>query len=238
VRIRGGDCRELDMANAIQGNHPAGGPDPGAEERLRVERARRGDRAAWTWLIETHQDAVYGLAYRLVGGDRHRAEELAQEAFLRALRGLARFRGDSAFGTWMHRIVVNLHVNRESTLAARAERRARPLQGAAHDPASGGDAGVVLADPGRPPDEQVADAEEQRVLREELLCLEEPRRTVLVLRDLEGLSYEEIAAQLSLPVGTVRSRLFRAREELRDRMLQREGGVARAQPPRRSLGGP
>jgi RNA polymerase sigma-70 factor (ECF subfamily) len=211
------------MAKAIQESGSAGGLDPGAEERFWIERARAGDRTARTWLIETHQDAVYGLAYRLAGGDPHRAEELAQEAFLRALRGLERFRGDSAFGTWMHRIVVNLHVNRESTLAARAGRRARTLEDENPGGASRSSAGVVLVDTAPTPAEQVERDEEQRVLREDLMALEEARRTVLVLRDLEGCSYEEIAAQLGIPVGTVRSRLFRAREELRERMLERCG---------------
>src|SRR5262249_1174127 len=97
------------------------------EETLLVARARAGDRAAFGELIVRHQDVVWGLAWRLTRGRRAQAEDLAQESFVRALQGIANFRGDAAFGTWMHRIVLNLHINRTSTLAARAERRSIPV---------------------------------------------------------------------------------------------------------------
>jgi RNA polymerase sigma-70 factor (ECF subfamily) len=187
--------------------------DP-AEESAVVARARGGDREAFGWLVERHQDRVYALAWRLCRGDRDHAEDLAQESFLRALRGLPEFRGDAAFSTWMHRIVLNLHLNRESSLAGRARRRQVSL-GAGKD-----EDGPRLELPSRGPrpDEQAADSELLGRLRLAFDELDETRRVVVLLRDVEGRSYEEIAALLEIPIGTVRSRLARAREELSSRL--------------------
>jgi RNA polymerase sigma-70 factor (ECF subfamily) len=192
-----------------------GHPEP-ALEAQQLTRAQQGDREAQSWLIDAHQDAVYGLALRLVGGHRERAEDLAQEAFLRALRALPRFRGESAFRTWMHRIVVNLHINQQATLAARNERSALSLaMGQEDDGARGG--AVELASNAPRPDQEADVREQSAILVDALDELEEGRRTVVVLRDLRGFAYEEIAEQLGIPIGTVRSRLSRAREDLRRR---------------------
>jgi RNA polymerase sigma-70 factor (ECF subfamily) len=184
-------------------------PDP--EETLLVARARAGDRAAFGELIVRHQEVVWGLAWRLTRGMRAQAEDLAQESFVRALQGIANFRGDAAFGTWMHRIVLNLHINRTSTLAARAERRALPI-GADRDE----DAPFQVDPPARRarPDEEALQNEQLERLRAAFDDLDEPRRVAVLLRDVEGRSYEEIAELLAIPIGTVRSRLARAREEL------------------------
>ncbi len=185
-----------------------------AEEAAVLARARGGDREAFGWLIERHQDRVFRLAAHLCKGDDDQAEELAQEAFLRALRGLAGFRGDAAFSTWMHRIVLNLHLNRESSLAGRARRRQFSL-GASRD-----DEGprLELPSPARRPDEMASDSELLARLRAAFHELDETRRVVVLLRDVEGRSYEEIAQLLDVPIGTVRSRLARAREELSSRL--------------------
>ncbi len=188
-------------------------PDPSAESAW-LARARRGDREAQAWLIETYQDAVYGLAFRLVGGDPHRAEELAQETFLRALRALPGFRGEARISTWLHRIVVNLHVNQQSTLASKAARDSVSLT--TPEPDSRGDRDFPT--PQRGPAEAASRAEEVAQLERCIDTLDPDRRTVLVLRELQGASYEEISELLGLAVGTVRSRLFRARADLRARM--------------------
>ena len=211
----------MDRAQSKDGDSGASGAAERPESEL-VERARAGDRAALGLLLRRHADRVFGLAFRLVRGRRHDAEELAQEALLRAIRGIASFRGGCAFSTWLHRIVVNLHLNRESTLATRAERRAASLSA----PLGGEDDGprleVGAAEPAPP--ERAAAAEELARLRTAFDALDDERRTAIVLRDVEGLSYEEIAATLAIPIGTVRSRLARAREEL-SRQLGGDGFV-------------
>jgi RNA polymerase sigma-70 factor, ECF subfamily len=197
------------MSSPSKGGLPRVEPDAG-EARL-VTRARAGDRAAFGELVVLHQERVWALAWRLTRGHRERAEDLAQEAFLRALNSIESFRGEAAFATWMHRIVVNLHINRDSTLAARHERRARSIG------AERGDDAPPQVDPPTPlprPDVQAMGAEELALLRAAFDELDEARRIIVVLRDVEGRSYEEIAEQLSIPIGTVRSRLARAREEL------------------------
>lgn len=183
----------------------------GAAQAAVLARARGGDRAAFGELIDQHQDRVFALAMNLCRGRRDDAEELAQEAFLRALEAIAQFRGESLFSTWMHRIVVNLHLNRSSTLAARARARQLTLS-----PRGDGDEGRTLdvAAPGGAPGEQADLAEQRGRLRAALARLDDDRRMVVILRDVEGKSYEEIAELLVVPIGTVRSRLARAREEL------------------------
>jgi RNA polymerase sigma-70 factor (ECF subfamily) len=189
--------------------------EPDAEEARLVARARAGDRAAFGALVERHQEIVWNLAWRLTRGHREKAEDLAQEAFLRALNAIENFRGEAAFSTWMHRIVVNLHINRNATLAAKAERRATKI-GADRDE----DAGPQV-DPPAPlprPEAAAMQAEELALLRAAFDELDEPRRVIVLLRDVEGRSYAEIAALLEIPIGTVRSRLARAREALARRL--------------------
>lgn len=176
-----------------------------------VARARGGDRAAFGELVALHEARVYTLALQLCRGRRDDAQELAQEAFLRALQGIAAFRGDAAFTTWIHRIVVNLHLNQSASLAAKA--RARQLSiGVASgvDDAPGCEPAAAVPAPAL----QAEQAEERARLHRAFAALDETRRIVVLLRDVEGKSYEEIAALLEVPIGTVRSRLARAREEL------------------------
>jgi RNA polymerase sigma-70 factor (ECF subfamily) len=193
--------------------------DSGLDRQV-LRRAQNGDRQAQAVLIEHHQDGVYRLAFRLTRGEPVAAEDLAQEGLLRALKSLPRFRGEAGFGTWLHRIVVNLHLNQTASLASRARRRTVSISpGSARDgehPAT-----VEVEDPGRGPADQVRHHEEIERLGRALDELEEDRRVVVVLRDLEGRSYQDIAEELEIPVGTVRSRLFRAREDLRELMRER-----------------
>jgi RNA polymerase sigma-70 factor (ECF subfamily) len=195
---------------------PAGDAGAGAAEDAVLARARGGDRAAFGDLIDRHQDRVFALSLHLCRGNRDDAEELAQEAFLRALEAIEGFRGDAAFSTWIHRIVVNLHLNRSSTLAARARRSQLSLatQAAAIEEARA----IDPPDREAAPPESAAAAEERGELHRALAALDEDRRVAVVLRDVEGLSYEEIAALLRVPIGTVRSRLARGREELSRRL--------------------
>ena len=153
----------------------------------------------------TYQHRIYGVALRMMGG-RAEAEEVAQETFLRAHGALAEFRGDARLSTWLYAIASRLCLNRLASGEHRmARRRSDTLE--------------VL--PGREGDEPGGDlerSEREAALHRAISELSEERRMVVVLRDLEGLSYDEIAAALGLEVGTVRSRLHRARLDLKEKL--------------------
>lgn len=169
-----------------------------------VARLRAGDRRAFEELVRAHQHRVYGLALRMLG-DAAEAQDVAQEAFLRAHLGLAEFRGDARLSTWLYTIASRLCLNR---LAGSERRLTRP-----GDEALGR---VVDVRPG--PDEALERDELDAALHRAIAELPEERRVVAVLRDIDGLAYEEIAEILGLPVGTVRSRLHRARLDLKDKL--------------------
>jgi len=177
--------------------------------RLSIE----GDRGAFGRLVERTQDRIYNLAFRLTG-QHHGALDLSQEAFTRALAAMPRFRGESGFFTWMYRIVMNLHMNRERSLAAKAEKRTfalDPVSRHENNPPAVDVAERKETDPSLPLQKQERDAAIQNALLE----LATDQRQVVLLRDMEGLAYEEIADVLEVPVGTVKSRLHRARGELK-----------------------
>ncbi|HYB73040.1 MAG TPA: sigma-70 family RNA polymerase sigma factor [Candidatus Sulfotelmatobacter sp.] len=196
---------------------PASAPD---EDRGLVDRARAGDAGAFEALVRRYQAWVFTLALRMVG-DRGEAEDVAQEVFLKAYRGLKTFRGASRFSTWLYAIATHHCLNH---LQARA-RRPRPARG------SGAAAGAAGEDPPDPvdrlpdgaprPDELLERADLERTVQAELQCLTEEQRAILVLRDIQGLTYEVIAQALGLELGTVRSRLHRARMALKARLAPR-----------------
>jgi RNA polymerase sigma-70 factor, ECF subfamily len=172
-----------------------------------VERVQAGDKAAFNLLVLKYQHRVLKLVSRFVN-DAAEAEDVAQEAFLKAYRALASFRGDSAFYTWLYRIAINTAKN------ALVSSRRRPV-----------DFDLDLQDPeqyDRQAKLKEADTQEGVLLTEEIRTvverameqLPDDLRTAIVLRELEGLSYEEIAEAMDCPVGTVRSRIFRAREAI------------------------
>jgi RNA polymerase sigma-70 factor (ECF subfamily) len=174
---------------------PSGSEAP-AEQEL-VSRARNGDRDAFRLLVERYEGRVYAIAYGLLG-HREDAREVAQEAFLKAYRMLGSFRGDAGFYTWLYRIVVNLAID--------LRRRDRP---------------APLEDPDRMRDARSEDpageayrGELRAAIRTAIDGLPPEQRAVIVLRELEGLSYAEIAEVEQIPIGTVMSRLFYARRKL------------------------
>ncbi|HEY7518624.1 MAG TPA: sigma-70 family RNA polymerase sigma factor [Methylomirabilota bacterium] len=174
------------------------------EEAALVARLRQGDRRAFEELVIAYQHRVFGVALRMLG-NRAEAEEIAQETFLRAHRALPEFRGEARLHTWLYAIASRLCLNR----LASAERRLvrgddEALAGARSDAPS---AAAVLER-----------AELDAAVREAIAALPEERRIVVVLRDLEGLSYEEIGEVLGLEPGTVRSRLHRARLDLKAKL--------------------
>lgn len=169
-----------------------------------VSRLRAGDRGAFEELVRTHQHRIYALALRMLGNAAE-AQDVAQEAFLRAHRGLAEFRGEARLSTWLYAIASRLCLNR----LAGSERRLT------HH----GEETLTRLSDGRPgPDQTLERGEIEEALHRAIGELVEERRIVVILRDVEGLAYEEIAEALELPVGTVRSRLHRARLDLKEKL--------------------
>jgi len=175
-----------------------GGHDADLEDRL-----RRGDPRAFEELVIAYQHRVFGVALRMLR-NRGEAEEIAQEVFLRVHRAVEDFRGEAKLSTWLYAITSRLCLNRlasgERRMAREGEESLERLRADA-DPAAHAERGEL-------------EAALQRAITE----LPEERRVVVVLRDFEGLSYEEIAAALDLPLGTVRSRLHRARTDLKEKL--------------------
>lgn len=165
------------------------------DERELIERARAGDREAMGTLYETHARRVYTVVRRLVG-DEHLAEDLAQEAWIRAFEKLDLFRGDSAFGTWIYRLATNVALNR----LRRSSKRDTV------------EASAELPRVANAPDELVVN---RRVLTRAMDQLPPGYRQVLVLHDVEGWTHEEIARCLNCSTGTSKSQLHKARARMR-----------------------
>ena len=174
------------------------------DEAALVDRLRQGDPRAFENLVIAYQHRVFGVALRMLG-NRAEAEELAQEVFLRVHRAIGEFRGESKLSTWLYAVTSRLCLNR---LASGERRMAR----------QGEETLTRLASSEIGPAEEMERGELETALHRAIAELSEERRIVVVLRDLEGLSYEEIAAALDLELGTVRSRLHRARMDLRDKL--------------------
>jgi RNA polymerase sigma-70 factor (ECF subfamily) len=186
------------------------------DDRFLVEACCAGETEAFGILVRRYQDRLYPTLLRL-SGCAEDAHDLLQDAFLRAYQKLGHFHGDSSFFTWVYRIAVNL--------ALSDRRRRKPprrlgdvTKGEAFDPPDLSDS----SDPSLPLERAERDDQIQRALS----ALAADHRAVVVLKDLDGLRYEEIASILGVPVGTVRSRLHRARSELRERLR----GVIEEQP--------
>ncbi|MDP2285604.1 MAG: RNA polymerase sigma factor RpoE [Pseudohongiella sp.] len=172
-----------------------------------VERVLQNDPRAFTLLVLRYQHKVLGLVSRFVK-DPHEAEDVAQEAFLKAYRALSSFRGDSAFYTWLYRIAVNTAKN---YLVSRGRRP--PSTDVDMDDAEQIDDTSTLRDV-ESPDATMEREDLQRVINKAINDLPEELRTAFTLREFSGLSYEDITEIMDCPVGTVRSRIFRAREAI------------------------
>jgi len=179
-----------------------------------VDKARKGDRNAFEELVKWHTNYVYNLAYHLTGGNRSDSDDLAQMTFIRAFQAMKRFEGRSEFKTWLHRITVNLWKNLVRSQKRRKyfqhrsinedptdESRSRPLE---------------LEETRQGPLENVENLEISQIVREMINQLPADEKEVIILRDIEGYAYDEIAEMVSIPLGTVKSRLARARRLLRN----------------------
>ena len=193
-----------------------------ATDKQLVERVQRGDKRAFDLLVLKYQHKIFGLVGRYLN-DGDEVQDVAQEAFIKAYRALPQFRGDSAFYTWLYRIAINTAKN---YLVSRSRRP--PGADVELDDAEHFDNGAGLRELENP--ENALFGEELRgVVQAAIDELPEDLRSALTLREFDGLSYEAIAEVMACPVGTVRSRIFRAREAV-DSRVQRQlaGGPADA----------
>ena len=187
------------------------------EERAVILQVQQGDANAFEALVTAYQKQVYSLALRTVGNSED-AADLSQEAFLRAYRSIGSFRGDSKFSVWLYRLTTNICIDflrskgRKPTVSLTMENDDEEVQE------------LDVADDRFDPEENFQRAELQRAVQRGLNTLPEEFRTILILRELEGMSYAEIGEILHLEEGTVKSRLFRARSRLCD-FLKQDGNL-------------
>ena len=181
-----------------------------------VARAKHGDRDAFDGLVELYTPQVYNLTLRITGS-REEAEDCAQEAFLRAFSALRGFRGDAAFSTWLYRVAVNV-ANDAAKRRARQPLSASELAGSGSedDPPELGDLPDRDGAPSNAPEQAVLQQQRRRAVLEAIRSLPEKHRTVIILHEIQDLSYDEIALITKTRVGTVKSRLNRARLALKD----------------------
>ena len=179
---------------------------------------QEGDRSAFDALVDKYSGKAFQIAYGVLGS-RQDAEEVAQDAFIRIHRALPSFRGDAEFTTWMYRITVNLARNKYRWNKSRGTQKNISID-APVETGNGDSEGMTLdvADPEMPPDERVAMDEMEKNLSAELERLPALYRETLVMRNLENMNYEQIANLLGCKLGTIKSRIARAREELRRRL--------------------
>src|ERR1044071_9425649 len=193
---------------------------PASEDQF-LERLRRGEAAAYELLVAEHSGDVYALLFRLTN-DSEEARDLTQETFLRAFQSIARFRGDASLKTWIYRIAINQARNRwrwwrrrkrdvTVSLDATDEQREKPL------------ASTLPSNDDLNPEQETLARERENQLRDALLGLRRSYREAVILRDVEGFSYEEIAGTLQISIGTVKSRISRGRLELRRSEERRVG---------------
>lgn len=175
-----------------------------------VKRFKDGDRSAYNEIVRRYQNRVFSMCFRWMG-DRSIAEEVAQDVFLALFRALDRFRGDAKLSTWIFRVTVNHCKNRSLYRQRRGKGRHVTIDGDMRDDDS---PKRQIAAEGPGTDVSVHRSEAEELLHEGLAALDEDQRRIIILRDINDLSYDEIAKILKLPKGTVKSRLHRARGEL------------------------
>ncbi len=196
-----------EVLDSAQQGAAAAGALEAQRERVLLSRLRRGDPEAFEVLVREHQDRVFDFCVRMVG-DREEANDLVQEIFVSVHQNVGKFREDSKLSTWIFRISKNQCINRLKYLKRRGRGRSDEYEDVGEDVLSG----AMGAPP--TPDEALESARERARVQWAISQLEPDARMLVALRDIEGLSYEEIIEITELPEGTVKSRLHRAREKL------------------------
>ena len=180
------------------------GVQTGMDERELIIRAGRGDAYAFEQLMAAHESKMYAVALRMCG-NREDAQDCLQEAMIRVYRAMSGFKGQSSFSTWVYRITMNSCLDE---LRRRKARTATSLDAMLEN-------GFAPSDEGDTPEQSSLRSEQRRVLERAIADLPEDMRAAIVLRDVQGLSYDEIARTLDANVGTIKSRISRGREKLR-----------------------
>lgn len=207
----GAPALKLDAGVATLGDLASALPVQNEEASILGE-LKSGSEEAYTWLIQRFHQPVYGLVYRMLS-DPADAADTTQEVFLKVFRGIRRFHGEASLKTWIYRIAIH-----EASNHRRWWFRHKGRETSMEQDASGTSTLEMLADPGRSPFDSVAQEEVRAKVEAELRQVPEPYRSTVILRDIEGLSYEEIAEILEISLGTVKSRLMRGREALKKRL--------------------
>lgn len=187
-------------------------------ERRLIRRLKDRDERAFSELIEDHGDRVFNLCFRMLS-NREEAEDLAQEVFITVFKSIDSFRGDSKLSTWIYRIASNLSKNRIKYLARRHDRSRAEFDEAIDRDVDA--ASITTPKQAKSPDDHLEGQELEEIMQKAIAELDEDHRILVVLRDIEELSYEEICEITELAEGTVKSRLHRARLALRKKMLVR-----------------
>jgi RNA polymerase sigma-70 factor (ECF subfamily) len=191
-----------------------GVPLPDDTESRLIERLVARDERAFNSLVRAYEQRVFALVLRMIG-NRAEAEDLAQEVFVQVFKAIGSFRGESKLSTWIYRIAVNLCKNRSKYLRVRHTDEQQDLEALQDRVRMGETLGSNVA-PIERPDEMVVGKQVERIVQQAILELDPGFRECLVLRDIEDLSYEEIGAITGLPEGTVKSRIHRARSQLKE----------------------
>lgn len=187
-------------------------------ERLLIRRLRERDEKAFREVVEVYGDRVFNLTYRMLG-NREEAEDLAQEVFIAVFKYIDSFRGDSKFSTWLYRITANHCKNRIKYLARRHDRSRSEYDETYSQ--GGVESGLTAPTVAPRPDKHLEGLQLERLMQECLAELDEEQRMLIVLRDINELSYSEICEITNLPEGTVKSRLHRTRAVLRKKIQRR-----------------
>jgi RNA polymerase sigma-70 factor (ECF subfamily) len=182
-------------------------------ERQLLRRLRERDERAFRELVQLHRDTIYNLTFRMLG-NRAEAEDVAQEVFITVFKTIDSFREESKFSTWLYRVTINHCKNRIKYLARRHDRDRDELD----DNQAGGEGVVGAPVLARRPDRALEGAQLEKLMQDAINTLDDEHRVLVVLRDVEDLSIEEICEITGLPDGTVKSRLHRARLALRKKL--------------------
>lgn len=191
-----------------------------------VAAIQRGERAAWSELLTRYQDRLFGVCYKMVR-DRDLATDLTQDAMVKIIEGLGSYDGRAKLSTWIIRVTMNVCLSRLRSEKLRRHASLEGMEDSRNGRAAPGGAAFRPFEQAREPGagRGVEHEELRQRLAEALLRISPEQRAILVLRDSRGLEYEQIAEVLGVPVGTVKSRLFRAREALRTALEEGEGGA-------------